>query len=119
MTSLAIQGMREAYKWLVRAHVVRHGWQNYWTSEEEVVRRLEWAAKHYMSRWRDFVRDTSKPEPYWEKRDYGFSIGLEYLVRFLILVDQKGLAEQYTDTLVGILVEEVSDQPISEIPWLQ
>jgi hypothetical protein len=119
LTSLAIQGKREAYQWLVRAHVVRHGWRNYWTSEEEVVRRLEWAAKHYMSRWRDFIRDTSKPEPFWEKRDYGFSIGLEYLVRFLILVDQKGLAEQYTDTLVGILVEEVSDQPLPEIPWLQ
>jgi hypothetical protein len=61
---------RGAYQWLVRAHVVRHGWRNYWTSEEEVVRRLEWAAKHYMSRWRDFIRDTSKPEPFWEKRDY-------------------------------------------------
>jgi hypothetical protein len=119
LTSLATQGKNGAYKWLVRAHVARHGWQNFWTSKEEVVKRLEWAAKHYKSRWRDFIRDTSKPEPYWEKRDYGFSIGLEYLVRFLVLVDQKELATQYTDTLVGILVEEISDQPLPDIPWLK
>jgi hypothetical protein len=119
LTSLAVQGKKEAYKWLVRAHAVRRGWHNYWTSEDEVVKRLEWAARYYKSRWRDFIRDTSKPEPFWEKRDYGFSIGLEYLVRFLILVDQQELAAQYTDTLVGILVEEVSDQPLPEIPWLQ
>jgi hypothetical protein len=35
------------------------------------------------------------------------------------MVDQKELAAQYTDTLVGILVEEVSDQPLPEIPWLK
>ena len=119
LASLAVQGKKEAYKWLVRAHVLRHGWQSHWTSTEEAVRRLEWAAEHFKSRWREFIRDTSKPEPFWEKRDYGFSIGLEYLVRFLILADQKELAGQYTDTLVGILVEEVSDQPLSEIPWLK
>jgi NACHT domain len=62
LASLAIQGKKEAYKWLVRAHVVRHGWGSYWTSEEEVVKRLEWAAKHYRSRWREFIRDTSKPD---------------------------------------------------------
>jgi hypothetical protein len=119
LTSLAVEGKKEAYKWLVRAHVVRHGWQSSWTSTEEAVKRLEWAARHYKSRWREFIRDTSKPEPFWEKRNYGFSIGLEYLVRFLILVDQKELATKYTETLVGILVEEVSDQPLPEIPWLK
>ena len=119
LTSLAVQGKKEAYKWLVRAQAIRHGWQSYWTSADEVIKRLEWAAKHYKSRWREFIRDTSKPEPFWEKRDYGFSIGLRYLVRFLILVDQKELAAQYTDTLVGILVEEVSDQPLPEISWLK
>jgi hypothetical protein len=38
---------------------------------------------------------------------------------FLILVDQQELAAQYTNTLVGILVKEVSDQPLPGIPWLQ
>jgi hypothetical protein len=119
LVSLAVQGKKEAYKWLVKAHSVRHGWQSYWSSEKEVIRRLERAAEHYKDRWRDFIRDSAKPEAYWERRDYGFSIGLRYLVRFLILVDQRKLAEQYTATLVAILIDEVADQPLPEIPWLQ
>jgi hypothetical protein len=119
LVSLEIQGKRDAYKWLVRAHSVRHGWHGYWRSSEEAIRRLEWAAKHYKDRWEDFVRDTSKAEIFWEKHDYGLSIGLSYLVRFLILVDQKEVAAQYAATLVAILIEEVADQPLPEIPWLR
>ena len=119
LVSLSIQGKSDAYKWLVRAHIVRRGWQSYWSSSEEVIRRLEWAAKHYKGRWKEFIRDSSKPEAFWEKRDYGFSLGLRYLVRFLILVDQKELAERYTATLVAILIEETADQPLPEIPWLR
>jgi hypothetical protein len=119
LVSLAVQGKKAAYKWLVRAHVVRHGWQSYWTSDKEITRRLEWAAKHYKEKWQDFIRDTSKPEPYWERRDYGFSIGLRYLVRFLLLVDQKALAAKYTSTLVDLLTDEVKDQPLPEIAWLR
>lgn len=119
LVSLAVQGKRDAYKWLVKAHAVRRGWQSYWSSSEEVIKRLEWAAKYYKDRWKEFIRDTSKPEAYWEKRDYGFSIGLRYLVRFLILVGQTELAERYTATLVAILIEETADQPLPEIPWLR
>jgi len=36
----------------------------------------------------------------WERRHYGFSIGVRYLVRFLILVNQKKLAARYCETLV-------------------
>jgi hypothetical protein len=117
--SLAIQGKNEAYKWLVKAHGVRRGWQSYWSSSEETIKRLEWAAKHYKDSWKEFIRDSSKPEEFWEKRDYGFSLGLRYLVHFLILVDQKELAARYAATLVAILIEEVADQPLPEIPWLR
>jgi hypothetical protein len=83
------------------------------------MRRLEWAAKYYKERWHDFIRDTSKPQKYWERRDYGFSIGLRYLVRFLLMVDQKELAEKYAETLVELLIDEGSDQPIEDVKWLQ
>jgi hypothetical protein len=91
----------------------------YWSSSDETIRRLEWAAKHYKNHWKDFIRDSAKPEAFWEKRDYGFSLGLRYLVRFLILVDQKELAARYAAALVAILIEEVADQPVPEIPWLR
>ena len=119
LVSLAVQGKKEAYKWLVKAHIVRHGWQSYWSSSEETIRRLEWAAKHYKDHWKEFIWDSSKPEAFSEKRGYGFSFGLRYLVRFLILVGQKELATQYAETLVAILIEEVADQPLPEISWLR
>src|SRR5262249_49255954 len=78
LVSLTVHGKKEAYKWLVKAHSVRHGWQSYWSSSDETIRRLEWVAKHYKNRWKDFIRDSSKPEAFWEKRDYGFSLGLRY-----------------------------------------
>jgi hypothetical protein len=119
LVSLSVQGKKDAYKWLVKAHSVRRGWQSYWSSSDEVIRRLEWAAKHYKERWKEFIRDSSKPEAFWEKRDYGFSLGLRYLVRFLLLVGQKELAERYTTTLAAILIEETADQPLPEISWLR
>ena len=119
VVSLAVQGKKEAYKWLVKAQSVRRGWHSYWTSSEETIRRLGWAAQHYKARWKEFIRESAKPEEFWEKRDYGFSLGLKYLVRFLILVDQKELATRYAETLVAILREEVTDQPLPEIPWLR
>jgi hypothetical protein len=76
-------------------------------------------AKHYKNHWKDFIRDSSTREAFWEKRGYGFSLGLRYLVRFLILVDQKELAARYAATLVAILTEEVADQPLPEIAWLR
>lgn len=101
------------------SHITHHGWQSYWTSEESIIRRLEWATKYYKDRWQQFILDTSKPHKYWERRDYGFSIGLRYLVRFLMMVGQNALAEGYTETLVELLVDEVSDQPIENVEWLQ
>ena len=115
--SLELEGKTAAYKWLVLAHIHRHGWSSYWNSEEEVLRRLGWAAKHYQSKWADFIRDTSKPSRYWERRKSSFNIGGKYLVKFLLLVDQKEIAVDLVDTYVRIVAEEVSDQPIPECPW--
>jgi hypothetical protein len=119
LVSLSVQGRKEAYKWLVKAHRVRHGWQSYWSSSEDTIRRLEWAAKYYKNHWKEFIRDSAKPAPFWEERGYGFTLGVRYLVRFLILVDQKELAARYAAALVAILIEEVADQPLPEIPWLR
>jgi hypothetical protein len=103
----------------VRSHIARHGWQSYFASADEVNKRLELAAKYYRARWQDFIKDTSKPHPNWEKRNYSFTIGLKHLVRFLLLVGQKDLAVKYTSTLVALLVDEIQDQPIPEIKWLR
>lgn len=115
--SLALEGKKKAYEWLVRAHIHRHGWSNWYASKEEVLRRLGWASEHYPERWEDFVRDTSEPSRYWQRRKRDFSIGAEYLVDFLLLVNQKEKAVELVDECVRVVTEEVSDQPIEECPW--
>ena len=115
--SLALEGKRKAYEWLIRAHIHRHGWNNWYASKQEVLRRLGWAAEHYPERWADFIRDTSEPSPYWLRRGRDFAIGTEYLVNFFLLVNQKEEAVEFVDECVRVVTGEVSDQPIGECPW--
>lgn len=117
--SLTVEGRDSAYWFLVAAQIHKHGWQSYWSSAEEVMQRLRWASEHYPDRWMDFIKDSSRPENYYIKRGYGFSLGHKYLVRFLLLVGQRELAAKIVDEFVQILVEELRDQPIPEAPWFQ
>lgn len=117
--SLGVEDREESYRWLVRAHVARHGWQSNWTSETEINRRLDVAAKHFPEKWKEYIHDTSDQAPYWERAGFSFAIGYRYLVRFLLLVEQKELAFDLTKNFVEILVAEVSDQPIPPCPWFQ
>ena len=119
LVSLELQGKKAAYDWIVRAHIYRHGWARYWTSEDETMRRLGWAAEYYKDDWAQFIRDTSRPARYWERRGGSFTIGIGYLVQYLLLVDQLELASEYVDTCVNIMVDEVSDQPIPDCGWFQ
>jgi hypothetical protein len=117
LVSLAVEGKDAAYPWLVRAHIYRQGWQSYWTSETEIVTRLELAARYYADRWQQYIEDTSAPAPYYRRRGFGLVVGYKYLVRFLTLVGQTDLADAITTTLVSTLVEDVRDQPIPEASW--
>jgi len=115
--SLAIQGKRAAYPWLVRAHIARHGWHSNYTSEEEVVGRLNRAANHYRMDWKRFIIDTSEPHVFYKRRGVSFVLGYQYLVRFLLMVGQIDLADRVVESFLATLVEEVREQPIPEAPW--
>lgn len=116
--SLKYEGKRKAYKWLVRAHVERHGWDYYWENSERVKRRLGLASRYYKENWQDFIRDTSKPARYWEKRQPSFTIGTRRLVDYLLRVNQMDLAVQLVHSMVQLTIEEVHDQPIPASRWL-
>lgn len=111
-------GRKAAFQWLVKAHVHNHGWQSYWSSEEDILRRLNWAARNYKNNWAQFITETSVPAKYWQRRGTGFSIGMKYLIRYLVLVDQDELAERCTDVFVRILLADVCDQPIEPVQWI-
>jgi hypothetical protein len=116
--SIKYEGKKMAYKWLVRAHVERRGWQSNWDEGGNVQRRLVLAAKHYKDKWVDFIRDTSKPTRYWEKRRPGLTIGMQWLVVYLLLVKQTKVAIRFVESMVKITTEEVHDQPIPSAKWL-
>jgi hypothetical protein len=116
--SIEYEGRRKAYKWLVRAHIERRGWQSNWDNSGNVQRRLELAAKYYKNKWVDFIHDTSKPARYWEKRRFGFVIGMQWLVVYLLLVKQTECAIQLVESMVQLTSEEVHDQPIPSAGWL-
>ncbi len=119
LVSLAVEGREAAYPWLVKAHIHCHGWQSYYASETEVMARLNLAAQHYPDRWLQYIKNTSVPAPYYQRRGYSFVLGYKYLVRFLMLVGQVELADEITTAMVDTLVEEVREQPIPEAPWFR
>jgi hypothetical protein len=119
LVSLAVDGKEAAYPWLVKAHIHRHGWQSYYTSETEIMNRIRLAAQHYPDRWLQYIKDTSVPAPYYRRRGNSFVFGYKYLVRFLVLVGQVELANKITTVFVDTLVEEVREQPIPETPWFR
>ena len=117
LVSLDVEGRDAAYWFIVRAQINRHGWQSNWTTSAEVMQRLRWASQYYPDRWMEFIRDTSEPPSYYKELGYGFSIGHQYLVKFLLLVDQRKLATGLVEEFVQTVVDEVHDQPIPKTPW--
>lgn len=111
------EGTKAAFYWLVKAHIHRNGWQSYWTSDSEIMRRLKNAAEAHRSDWKRFIFETSVRAKYWRRRNYDFAMGTKYLVRFLLMVGQKQLAADFTKSCVKIVREEVSDEPLPECPW--
>jgi hypothetical protein len=115
--SRRLEGKKAGFYWLVQAQVHRYGWQSFWTSEAEIMARLEKAAESYRADWKKFIFETSVQSRYWRRRNDSFSIGVKYLVRFLLLVGQTKLAAEFTESCVNIVLDEVSDQPLPDCPW--
>ncbi len=112
--SLALEGKKKAYKWIVAAQIYRHGWDTY-SREDEAFRRFSVFFTHYADQWQDFIFDTSKSA----YRSFGddFVIPHHRLVQFLVIIGQVRLARDVAEQLVETVVEEVSDQPLETPVW--
>lgn len=110
--SKAVEGKESAYKWLVRAHIKRNGWDQYFAGREEVQDRLKKVSNEYPEKWQDYIDDTAESRYASRHGKRKISIGQSELVRFLFMVGQKELAENITDTLVNITLQEMADQPL-------
>lgn len=115
--SLRLQGRSKAFNWAVLAHRHRHGWQRYYTSEQDTLERLDRVAREFPTRWQDFIIATS--EPAWTTPGERGSrvIGMERLVYFLLATGHLALAEAYVRSMIKVLLEEVSNQPLVPPRW--
>ena len=112
--SLALEGKKKAYKWIVEAQIYRHGWDPYYR-EDEAFRRFSVFTTHYADQWQDFIFDTSK-SAYRTFRD-DLVIPHHRLVQFLVMIGQVQVARDVAEQLVSTVVEEVSDQPLETPIW--
>jgi len=112
-----IHGRSEAFKWLVRAHIVRYGWQRYFTSSDEAEARLRLVARDYKARWKDFIRETSKPALNLRESRNGLVIGSTRLVYFLLQLGELQLAKAHTKALVDTFKAEVAQLPLDRPSW--
>jgi len=112
--SLALEGKKKAYKWIVAAQIYRHGWDPYYC-EDDAFRRFSVFNTHYAEQWQDFIFDTSK-SAYRTFRD-DLVIPHHRLVQFLVTIGQIQEARHVAEQLVATVVEEVSDQPLETPVW--
>ncbi|PTV95004.1 NACHT domain-containing protein [Rhodobacter aestuarii] len=112
-----LHGRSEAFKWLVRAHIARYGWQRYLTSKDEAEARLELVARDHRARWKDFVRETSKPALNLRESRNGLVIGFTRLIYFLTQVGELELAKAHTKALVDTFMAEIAQQPLDKPSW--
>lgn len=113
--SLALEGKRKAYPWLVAAQIYRHGWERYY-SESDSLDRFSVVARHYASHWEKFITDTAK-SAYRTASDQ-LVIPHHRLVQFLVAVGQLAVAKSVAEEMLCSLIEEFSDQPLATPPWL-
>jgi hypothetical protein len=115
--SLRVQGRSKAFKWAVLAHRHRYGWQRWLASDEDTIQRLDMVAKEFPGRWQEFIVATS--DPVWAAPGERGSrvIGLSRLVYFLVAAGQAGVAEAYVRSMIKVLKEEISNQPLRIPTW--
>ena len=115
--ALKAQGRSKAFPWLVRAHVTRSGWQQWFTNSDEAQARMRTVALHYRGQWQEFIKNTTKPVFSTRIEGNGIVIGLSRLVYFLVEVGELDLAQTYALEMARIFKEELTDQPIKTPEW--
>ena len=112
--SLQLEGQRQAYRWLVAAHVHRRGWDEYF-DQAGALRRFSGFARYYKARWRQFISDTSIPM----ETGRGFSRTIPHLrlVHFLLAVDEVEIAKTVVEAMVYTTVEDFAEQPLTSPAW--
>ena len=115
--ALAAEGRTSAFSWLVRAHRANLGWHEWYTSREDAEGRMQAVSEHYPERWRDFIKETSRPRTVQGAGQESIAVGLFRLVKFCMYLGKEDLARDYALGMADIFQEELEEQPIHRPAW--
>ena len=115
--ALKTQGRSRAWPWLIRAHVARSGWNQWFSSAEESQARMRVVVHHYREKWQEFISKTAKPKFATGPESGWITIGLSRLVYFLVEVGEVDLARAYVLEMAHSFKEELKEQPIESPEW--
>ena len=114
--SYKLEGKAKAYRWLVMAQIQRRGWHEYY-AEKEAHARFALVAKHYRSKWNEFVADSTI-----EDISYGgesLTIPHSRLIHLLVLVNELEHAKSIARAMVDSVLGEVSDVMLPLPTWFK
>ena len=112
--SLALEGPRKAYRWLVAAQIHSGGWDPF-TSDKAARARFEVVAAHYRDSWAQFIIDTARSRYAWITDR--FLVPTHRLVEYLVIVGQVEEATRVAGAMLDVFESEVSEQKIPRPDW--
>ncbi|MEH6443200.1 MAG: hypothetical protein V7784_04810 [Oceanospirillaceae bacterium] len=115
-TSKNLQGKKRAYIWALRSIRANNYWSRYTGSKADEM--ISYYGKEYKNRWEELLSDSTHGENLQLRGDEWSTIPTSRLVTYLIAVDQKDLAADITEVLIGGLERDIEHLPIRESYWL-
>jgi len=116
--ALSLYGRDRAYPWLVKAHIRGYGWDRYFSSREQALRRWQMVKEHYPDQWLGFIRDTmrhSYGEPW---RDLSIYNRFVRLGEYCLFMRQTELARQVSGRVIASTAELVSPLSLPTPGWV-
>lgn len=111
-----LQGKKRAYTWALRSIRANSYWSRYTGSKANEM--ICFYAREYKDRWEELLSASTHGEHLQLRGDEWSIVPTSKLVMYLIAVDQKDLAADVTDVLVGGLERDIEHLPIRDSYWL-
>jgi len=114
--SKKLQGKKRAYTWAHRSIRANSYWSRYTGSKADEM--ICYYAQEYKDRWEELLSDSTHGEHLQMRGDEWSIVPTSKFVMYLIAVDQKDLASDVTDVIVGGLERDIEHLPIRNLYWL-
>lgn len=113
----SLYGKERAYPWLVKAHIMDHGWNWYISNQNKVEQRWQVIKDHYPDRWQEFLQDTLLQAPVWSSTSFSH-YEFRRLIEYHLFMKQYEQARNLIEEMIVRSLELVSMLPFSIPEWV-